>query len=269
MYLYFLLDSKHEKIKIGKSNKIEVRVEKLYRDTSIDFINSFYFFIGNERKTYDLESYFHKKFAKYRISLKSKIDGHTEWFKKEILNDNEFKNTIRLFKKIFTANKVEPVNKILKEEKRNYLISEKTLIYPFLATLYLNRRPMSKMEIKKWIENGLILKKEERLNPPDRKTTYFEIRIDNIISHKTIEKKGFVKINKIKQRAMIELTEKGIEEIRKVFSREILFMFYLSQYHAVKNTKLAADGILIEREGKYIYLTKKGKEELNKRIRSL
>lgn len=129
-------------------------------------------------------------------------------------------------------------------------------------------------------------------SPNDRRTSFIDIRIDNIISHKTLQKEDLSEILKIRNKSMIQITTKGeayissvIEDEKEIILLSLLVQNELHSYTDIYNKlqlfmeDFAALNLLgqdtdyfnIKRTDleSFLNITRKGKKYLNDRIRSI
>jgi len=230
-YVYFLINDIDNIVKIGRTKDLYIRINNLFNNGSlINIEKSFYLEVESEEKANDIERFFHKTFKLFHTPLDKKIDGYNEWFDLKIIQSNYFNLCLEIcertshlqrnYKKNNFKKLIHKFNfKLEKKKKQNInkknKISEKYLLIPAIIFFKTNFKNFTlKKELSIFIKNLLILTKEEKLTPLDRNTNFIEIRIDNIISHKTLEKYKISNILKIKNKAFIS---KG-KKVNKIYN---------------------------------------------------
>jgi len=96
------------------------------------------------------------------------------------------------------------------------IISESQLVIPALVVLSQHRDFISSKTLKEGILNIIKPKKMDLQIIEGRKQTIINSRIDNIISHRTLE--GFAEYCKINSKVFLKITKKG----KTYLSKEIL-----------------------------------------------
>lgn len=300
-YVYFLFNKDKSLIKIGKANNIKQRIVGLVKHgNEVNLKDSFGIELLNEKESFIKESFFHKRYAKFRKKLDAPIDGSTEWFEASILEDlnetldiiiNSSGRKIKTIKK-FSFDLAYQQKKIHTEERTKNKISERKLLLPFLIHLQQYNDFSLKSEASSFIKNCLIITPEEMHSPVDRSTSFIDIRIDNIISHKTLEKEDLADFFKVRQKGVLKITEKGIGYIKSQISEDFSiillsllvqkdFFAYSSIFNKLKHffteneilDLISSDSeffILIETdEEPFLQITNKGKLYLNEQFRTL
>ncbi len=298
-YVYFLVNEENTLIKIGKANNLQTRIVGLIKaGNKIDLKKSFAIELLNERESFVKESYFHKYFAAKRTKLESPIDGSTEWFDISIMKDlnhiiqviiDSSGRKVKTIKRLNFATEYEQKKKYSEERTYNK-ITEQKLLLPFLIYLRMQEGFSLKINAAEFVKNCLIVTPEEMHSPNDRTTSFIDIRIDNIISHKTLEKFKLTNTFKVKFKAMIKITDQGDTYIKETIQEDyqvlLLSILIQKELFCLDNVKkqlsyfLTEDTIMNTLKSEYIEehniegllfysITKKGKLYLDKKLRSL
>lgn len=306
--VYFLINKKGTLVKIGKANDVQMRAIQLQkRGSNINAARSFYLETESESKANDIERFFHKKYRHLWKPLDKKIDGWSEWFDIALIEDKCFDIYLRTCSETSLLqrgngkgfkNLIRQINfsldnspsKTYSKERTENKIEEYKLILPILSGLALRKRDSLKNPLANFVLNTLILTPEEKRAPEDRSTSYISIRLDNIISHKTLEFKGLCKVFKVNKKVHIRLLTEGKDYIknRLMFKPEIFMLMILSQESSIfkedlltdmesifdkkiseETLNIKSDFFTIEKvDNEYFYsITKTGKCHLNNTLR--
>jgi len=259
--VYFLVNESLNLLKIGKADIVQIRAMKLQKaGSNINPNKSFYMVVESASKAFDIEKFFHDKYRSLWRPLDKKIDGWSEWFDIKILQDPKFhlyleccagtssfqrgtgKKRAKLIKKIDFDLSIPPA-KIYKESRTKNKIPEFKLILPILTALLIHKKTSLKAPLSQYVLNSLVLTNEEKLAPSDRNTSFIDIRLDNIISHKTLESNGFCKILKVNGKVHLQLLDNGIFYIKNRFELQPIYflLFLLSQEASVYKEDLLFD----------------------------
>lgn len=135
---------------------------------------------------------------------------------KGLINNNKLSPKRSLIS--LTEEGEKEVLKYFSYEQENIL--EKDLIIPTLLVLS-SQKFTTNQELKENLEKLIPIKDSDLETLNGRTETKFKSKVNNLISHKTLEKKGFVNIEKLKSKSLLSITTKGLNEIKRYFGNEI------------------------------------------------
>lgn len=104
MYVYLLVESGRQSVKIGKSNNPVRRSNELAQRFDLDYSRQV--FMGSERDAYALERTLHFLFRDHNLD-RDKCDGYSEWFSAECYED--VKNWITSHQHLLKGSGLQPL----------------------------------------------------------------------------------------------------------------------------------------------------------------